>query len=504
MQSKILLKQTGSIYFSRLPMAWILIVCLELFLLRPNVPAAATTIPATLRVGVVQNCSTIDFTVQQGDYKIVDVYTGETVVDSVAEGAVYRAQAETGLSRIKLFQQVKPGKTPASQGSSVTAVGGWENKGVFNGPLQIVCLGTDRGGTEDLHLSRFQCESRSYRGQLEIRLNSNSSGLTGINELLMEDYVAGVVPREMSAWWPKEALKAQAIIARTYAAQNMNKHRAEGFNLCATTNCQVYGGYDYEEPSINNLLKETEGQVLVDNQGALVTALYHSNSGGYTENNVNVFGADLYYLQGRPDPYSLGHGLADWSYTTAVNGRNSRGEEGLRNLLLTASPQLGLIESIELSKYPSGRVNQVIIYDDRGNNTKITGSKFVSLLNPTGAVGNDKVMGRLFDLDTDASFTMLNGQGEKAARQGADSSLMVVSKNGKQNLAGMESGYYVTGAAGKYQRSKIPTVIYIQGHGWGHGVGLSQWGAFGMAEQGFKCDEILDFYYPETRLIQVN
>jgi stage II sporulation protein D len=442
--------------------------------------------------------------VQQGAYKIVDVSTGETVVDSVTEGTVYRVQLDAGLSRIKLYKQTKPGETPAGQGTGVTAVQGWEDKGVFKGPLQIVCLGNDRGGTEDLHLSRFQCESRSYRGQLEIRLNTDGSGLTGINELLMEDYLAGVVPREMSAWWPKEALKAQAIISRTYAAQNMSKHRAEGFNLCATTNCQVYGGYDYEEPAVNRLIKETEGQVLVDNQGALVTALYHSNSGGYTEDNVNVFGADLYYLRGRPDPYSLGRGLADWSYTTAVNGQSSRGEEGLRNRLLTVNPQLGLIESIELSKYPSGRVNQVIIYDDRGNNTKITGSKFVSLLNPTGAVGNDKVMGRLFDLDTDASFTMLNGQGEKATRQGADSSLTVVTKNGKQNLAGMGSSYYVTGAAGKYQRSKIPTVIYIQGHGWGHGVGLSQWGAYGMAEQGFKCEEILDFYYPGTRLTQVN
>ncbi len=490
--------------FFRLPTVCFLIVCLGLTLIGTDYPAAAATIPATLRVGVVQNGSTIDFAVQQGEYKIVDVCTGETVVDSMRGEAMYRAQMDSGLSRIELFRQTEPGEISDRQESGETSVEGWENEGAFKGPLQLVCVGTDRGETEALHVSRFQCESRSYRGQLEIRLNTSCSGLTGINELLMEDYLAGVVPREMSAWWPKEAIKAQAIIARTYAAQNMNKHRAEGFNLCATTNCQVYGGYDYEEPAINRLLKETEGQVLLDNQGVLVTALYHSNSGGYTENNVNVFGADLYYLQGRPDPYSLGHGLADWGYTTAINGRNSRGEEGLRSLLLTANPQLGLIESIELSKYPSGRVNQVIICDDQGNNTKITGAKFVSLLNPTGAVGKDQVMGRLFDLDTDASLTMLNGQGEKTARQGADSSLTVVSKNGKQNLAKVEFSYYVAGAAGKYQRSKTPTVVYIQGHGWGHGVGLSQWGAYGMAEQGFKYQEILDFYYPGTQLIRVN
>jgi stage II sporulation protein D len=515
-------------------MVWLIIFCFAFTIIPGRLVVEAATLPAQIRIGVVQDCSSIDFSSKQGSYKIVDENTGQSIVNLAINGELYRAQIDCNLSRIELFRYVGvSGKAaPASAGSTTTTgnqdnraevdienqrdsetdqlkvesekaasvVGGWESKGTFKGPLRMVNIGLNQTSTTKPSL--VQCESRLYRGQLEIRINASRNGLTGINELPFEEYLFGVVAREMSGSWPQEALKAQAIIARTYAARNLSRHSSEGYNLCGGSNCQIYGGYDYEAESCTRAVQETNGQVVVDNQGQLAITLYHSNSGGYTENNVNVFGADLYYLQGRSDPYSLGRGLSDWRYITVVNGKNDRNEDGLRNLLLKENSNLGLIESINLEKYVSGRVKTVIIQDDRGNNINMTGGIFGSLFNRNYAVvGKDKVMGRLFDITTDATFTMLNGKGEKVTQHGGIRRLVAASSQGlEQGLSGVESNYYVVGADGKYVRSKNPTTIDIQGHGWGHGVGLSQWGAYEMAYQGFKHKEIVEFYYPGTRV----
>jgi len=501
---KIWLSNKKGIIF-RLQMVWLLILCLGLTIIPGRLPVEAATIPGTIRVGVVQNCSTIDFGSKQGIYKIVDAKTGQTIVDSASKGALFRAKIDRNFFQIELFEYVGQGDSDFSQPGAAALVDGWKLKGAYNGPIRLVGI-EDESRDNNATLPRLVlCESKRYRGQLEIRINANRSGLTGINELPFEEYLYGVVAKEMSAGWPPEALKAQAIIARTYAAQNLGRHSSESFNICATTNCQVYGGYDSEDQSLNRLVGETKGQVLVDNQGRLAVTLYHSNSGGYTENNVNVFGADIDYLQGGPDPYSLSHVLSDWSYATVVNGKNNRNEDGLRNLLMKDNSSVGLIESIELIKYPSGRVNTVIIHDDQGNNITVTGATFSGLFNPNNTVGKDQVMGRLFDISTDASITMVNSGGGKVTQHGGIRDLAVVTNGGiNQKLSEVESSYYVVGANGKYSRPKDPTTLDFQGHGWGHGVGLSQWGAYEMAKQGFKHNEILDFYYPGTKLILGN
>ena len=101
-----------------------------------------------------------------------------------------------------------------------------------------------------------------------------------------------MVPREIPASSPKEALKAQVVVARSYAHTSLNNHINEGYNLCNTTHCQVYGGYDWENSNTNEAVNETYGEYVSYN-GNIVNTPYHSNSGGYTEDSGKVWGGSL-------------------------------------------------------------------------------------------------------------------------------------------------------------------------------------------------------------------
>lgn len=132
-------------------------------------------------------------------------------------------------------------------------------------------------------------EGRRYRGRLLLYLNDRGT-LNAINELPIEEYLRGVVPREMG---PKvfdriEALKAQAVAARTYAVRTVGEFADEGYDLCATPRCQVYGGMEDEDPLSDRAVAETAGQVLVAGD-ELVDALYSSTCGGHTEDVERIF-----------------------------------------------------------------------------------------------------------------------------------------------------------------------------------------------------------------------
>ncbi len=145
----------------------------------------------------------------------------------------------------------------------------------------------------------IELDSRPYRGYLEIALNKSSS-LTAINVVNLEDYLRGVVPAELSpdAFPEKEALKAQAIAARTYAVKRRGQFAADGYDLCATPACQVYRGVAVERPLSNAAVSETAGEVLTFG-GEPVDALYTSTCGGRTESSENVFSEKEPYLVSR-------------------------------------------------------------------------------------------------------------------------------------------------------------------------------------------------------------
>ena len=188
----------------------------------------------------------------------------------------------------------------------------------------------------------------SYRGSLEVRPAKGGGTLSVVNAVDLEDYVRGVVPRESIPSWPLEALKAQAVAARSYAlASRVN---GAGFDQYADTRSQVYGGARAETTKTNQAVADTALQV-VTHQGKIAQTFYFSTSGGYTEHNENVFigGSPEPYLRGVPDPYEAAAGSPynAWTrkFTTAAMqsklGRLVKGK--LRDIIVVqrgASPRV--------------------------------------------------------------------------------------------------------------------------------------------------------------------
>lgn len=151
---------------------------------------------------------------------------------------------------------------------------------------------------EEQHPVRFN--EKPYRGRLEVFANTRGT-LTVVNVVPLEDYVRGVVPNELSpGGWPElEALKAQAVAARTYAVSNIGRFAALGFDLTPDTRSQVYGGRSTEHPLTDRAVRETRGRIATY-KGVPINALYTSTCGGRTEDAENIFGGPpVPYLRGR-------------------------------------------------------------------------------------------------------------------------------------------------------------------------------------------------------------
>jgi len=135
---------------------------------------------------------------------------------------------------------------------------------------------------------------RAYRGGLKII--GRGRKMTVVNVLPAEEYLRGVLPKEMPPAWPQEALKAQAVAARTYALKNRGRHKSDGYDLCDDVHCQVYEGKDAEEPSTDKAVNATYGEILVFKEKP-IDAFFHADSGGMTENSEHVWGTMHSYLR---------------------------------------------------------------------------------------------------------------------------------------------------------------------------------------------------------------
>jgi stage II sporulation protein D len=148
----------------------------------------------------------------------------------------------------------------------------------------------------------LQVNGRPYRGIVEIRRTA-SGRLTVINELDLEEYLYGVVRSEMDPRWPPEALRAQAVAARSLAVYSAGRFAAEGYDVRATTDSQVYGGVLAEDPRTTAAVDATRGQVILYN-GRPAFAAFHADSGGATESSEFVWGGVIPHLRGVADPYA--------------------------------------------------------------------------------------------------------------------------------------------------------------------------------------------------------
>lgn len=194
---------------------------------------------------------------------------------------------------------------------------------------------------------------RPYRGQIEVSVTGTK--LDAINVVGLEQYLQGVVAQEMPSAWPEEALKAQAVAARSYALAR--RLTGKPFDLYADVRSQVYGGIEGEHPRTTGAVQATKGIVLLW-EGKPIDALFHSTSGGATLDAAEVFGKPVPYLVGVEDPYSALSPVHRWGPTPVA-------EPVLRRGLKLRVPVTGL----RLTRGPSGRVSRVQVVTATGTST---------------------------------------------------------------------------------------------------------------------------------------
>ncbi|HEY5586275.1 MAG TPA: SpoIID/LytB domain-containing protein [Ruminiclostridium sp.] len=320
----------------------------------------------------------------------------------------------------------------------------------------------------------------SFRGQVEF-LRKTGSDMTIINVLPLEEYLYGVVPNEIEAYSNVEALKAQAIAARTYSYKSINKHASSGFNLCSTTDCHVYKGENSESPITNKVVDDTKDMVVTYN-GSLVETVYFSSSGGKTEAAVNVWGSSFPYLQSVEDKYESGKSYQyNWKLNYTIDEVNQK----------LKSYNIGTVTGMEITKCSeAGRPIEIIV---RGT------------LKPEGIViSKDKcrtflgLYSQLYTMTTDADIN-ISVNNQKVSTQ--LSKVTVITATGQTTYSDPAQQITIIGANGASTTvSASPTEYDFIGKGWGHAVGMSQEGAKGYANAGYTYDWILEHYYTGTEI----
>jgi len=341
---------------------------------------------------------------------------------------------------------------------------------------------------QELHFktnSTINVDGKNYRGSITVKRQS-SSDMTVINYLSLEEYLYGVVPREMPASWPREALKAQAVAARSFAIKSYNKYSHLGFNVCNTVNSQVYAGCDGEHPNSNSAVDETRGEVITHN-GKIIDVFFHSNSGGQTENSENIWSAVVPYIRGVKDDYSLDTPNSTWNVIYS--------REKIQSLL-------------EKNNIFVGEVIEIVV-TSRSNNGRIL---TLEVIGTNGKEVMQKQRSRTV-LDLKSSwFEVSSGSAPSATVVRNDSSQApaslnekhVITSSGITKLNILDNTRVYNGQQYKEVLSTTITAsngdFVFNGRGFGHGLGMSQHGAKKMAELNKTYDEILTHYYTGVKV----
>lgn len=274
--------------------------------------------------------------------------------------------------------------------------------------------------------------SRSYRGMIEFSQRNNR--INAINIVDMEEYLYSVVSSEMPSSWHMEALKAQAVAARsyTYTRIKMNIEAGLNFDLCDTTMSQVYNGFEQETENSRYAVNSTRGLMIYFNN-EVINATYFSSSGGVTENAENVWQEARPYFRSVIDTFETEGRV--WQRTITFSE--------IQSILNARNINIGTVQSLSINRNSTNRVGLLIIEGSNGNHILRQENIRTFFAGTQGG----SLMSRNF------TITNLNGSS-----------------------------------------------VTFSGRGFGHGVGMSQFGAKGMAEAGFTFDQILIHYYTGTTI----
>jgi len=338
-----------------------------------------------------------------------------------------------------------------------------------------------------------------WYGGFEYR-RSTGGNINVINVVDIDDYVKGVLPYEMSPEWPLEALKAQAVCARTYAAQQSKHYKSYKFDVCNTTDCQVYYGTNKAGELTDRAVEETRGVVALY-QWKPAELYYYSSNGGASENSENVWTTALPYLTGKVDPYEGMISIPDYTYTFSYT------YDQLTQVLQSKGYSIGRVNNAYVSKTTAaGNVAEVTVTDTNGKTLKLTGEKCRTALSSSlfGKGYSVKSMRFAINGGSGGKSYFVNGTG--ASVSGLNG-IYAISGSGTSLYSGGDA-YVITSSGLSVLEEKTPaqatgTGITITGTGSGHNVGMSQYGAKAMAELGMTYEEILYFYFTGITLERV-
>jgi SpoIID/LytB domain protein len=315
--------------------------------------------------------------------------------------------------------------------------------------------------------------NRPYGGALRIQPNAYGN-YTLVNFVGIETYLRGVVPHEIGTWAPQPVLEAQAVLARTYALRNVRRFTIDNYQLCATTQCQVYHGLEGAAPSTDRAIAATRGLVLT-HQNELVDAVYSSTSGGVTSSFNDIWhGWERPYLRTVVDSVNSKWDLQNRSLANEQNfrafiaqkkGFNEDGTDMFRWRYEVPMAQLNheLRDYLKAIRHPLANFKTIqnIKVLARSNGGRILKSAIV----------------------TDAGTIELEKDDIQTVFEAPASTLFHVDAwMDKKQLKG----------------------FIFTGGGFGHGVGMSQVGSYNLGRLGWSSDRILSFYFPGTQLQPIN
>ncbi|MGB2961400.1 MAG: SpoIID/LytB domain-containing protein [Candidatus Omnitrophota bacterium] len=284
------------------------------------------------------------------------------------------------------------------------------------------------GGKGDLVLN-----GTAYRGDIDII--RKEGGLDIINRAELEDYLKGVIPREVHPLWPYSALKAQAIASRSFAVYQALIRKNKDYDLTGDASSQVYGGKAGERWRTTRAVEATRGKIL-EYRGKAFPAYFHSCCGGHTENVSRLWDQKIKPLKGVKCQWCRWSPRFRWTIRV---------------------PTRTILEKLREKGYDIKRVDNI-------------------------KEGKRDPSGRLEYVDVKSGNKWLNIKTEHFR-----------SALGKKNL--MSANFSI---------KKYPFFYLFGGHGWGHGVGMCQWGAFGMSLRRWSAERILNYYYPGTRIVSLS
>lgn len=345
------------------------------------------------------------------------------------------------------------------------------------------------------HTRVLDLGARQYRGRIEIGRYS-SQALTAVNVINIESYLYGVVPGEMISSWPIQALRAQAVCSRSYAISKTtyrtDSNISNGYEIDDTTDNQVYKGYGVETVATNAAVDFTRGEVITY-QGKVITAFYYSTSGGRTEDGANVWNLKAPYLTSVVDEFEREPEKEPWVIAMPMSEVEFR--------LSQAGIDVGVVQKV---------IPEITTASNRVYSLKIIGSK-------NSQVIQSQKIREVFELySTKFEIVKYEDQSDQVHVLSADSTTSV----NLNDCSVMSSDDNVTSLVDTNQRIYIvkssnnltpfikdsptnPEVIYFVGLGFGHGVGMSQSGAKGLASAGYSYWKIIQYYYKGCRVVKL-